>query len=193
MGKKSRRQKQPAAEPYKYHHRFHHNSIMRHEDGSELSEAEEKQLATFFLQVRSTVDATHARSRYAPNLTHDWLNEYTFAVAYPRIKTKGLDSAIRALERWPRLQPYWPRLRRRVCDHCHSQVALSEPRYLVCGGCGVARYCCEECQRADWGWHPNTLRGYGPESKSVQGGKIEAGPGLRATMVGQVYARRKHI
>ena len=77
MGKKSRRQKQPAAaaEPYKYHHRFHHNSIMRHEDGSELSEAGEKQLATFFLQVRSTVDATHARSRYAPNLTHDWLNE----------------------------------------------------------------------------------------------------------------------
>ena len=51
------------------------------------------------------------------------------------------------------MQPYWPRLRRRVCDNCASQVALSEPRYLVCGGCGVARYCCEECQRADWEWH----------------------------------------
>ena len=70
MGKKSRRQKQPAAEPYKYHHRFHHNSIMRHEDGSELSEAEEKQLATFFLQVRSTVDATHARSM-APRILRE--------------------------------------------------------------------------------------------------------------------------
>ena len=175
MGKKSRRQKQPAAEPYKYHHRFHHNSIMRHEDGSELSEAEEKQLATFFLQVRSTVDATHARSRYAPNLTHDWLNEYTFAVAYPRIKTKGLDSAIRALERWPRLQPYWPRLRRRVCDHCSSQVALSEPRYLVCGGCGVARYCCEACQRADWGWHQGYCANMARSRRVYEATKLKRG------------------
>ena len=85
--------------------------------------------------------------------THDQLDEYTGAVAFPRIRTKGLDSALRALERWPRLQEYWPRLRRRVCDHCQQQVALSEPRYLVCGGCAVARYCCEECQRNDWGWH----------------------------------------
>ena len=133
--------------------RFPHATQLRHRDGSELSVEEKERLRIVFLRARSTVDAAHARSRYAPNLTHDWLNEYTFAVAYPRIKTKGLDSAIRALERWPRLQPYWPRLRRRVCDNCASQVALSEPRYLVCGGCGVARYCCEECQRADWEWH----------------------------------------
>ena len=86
-------------------------------------------------------------------ITHDWLHEYTCAVAFPRIRTKGLDSALRALKRWPRLQPYWRRLRRRVCDHCASQVALSEPRYLVCGGCGVARYCSEECQCADWDSH----------------------------------------
>ena len=30
------------------------------------------------------------------------------------------------------------------------QVALTEPRYLVCSGCGVARYCSEACQRVHW-------------------------------------------
>ena len=174
MGKISRRQKQ-AAEPYKYHVRFHRNALMRHEDGSELNEAEEKQLRISFLEGRYTVDATHARSRYAHNLTHDWLNEYAAAVAYPRIQTKGLDSAIRALKRWPRLQPYWPRLRRRVCDHCHAQVALSEPRYMVCGGCGVARYCCEECQRADWGWHQGYCAAMARSRRVYEATKLKRG------------------
>ena len=29
----------------------------------------------------------------------------------------------------------------------------SEPRYMVCSGCGVARYCSEECQRLHWPCH----------------------------------------
>ena len=134
-----------------YHHRFQHDRLVRHKDGSALSEAEEQRCAKVFFAVMANVDARCGYNGY--NLTHDWLDEYQWAVALPHIRTKGVDSAIRALKRWPRLQPYWPRLRRRVCDRCHTQVALSEPRYLVCGGCGVARYCCEACQRADWGWH----------------------------------------
>ena len=135
------------------HHRFPHSDFLRHRDGSELSVEEKERLQKCYYASRDTVDA---RCRYpigTNNITHDWLDEYTSSVANPRIRTKGVDSAIRALKRWPRLQPYWPRLRRRVCDHCHSQVALSEPRYLVCGGCGVARYCCEACQRDNWEWH----------------------------------------
>ena len=158
MGKKSRRQKQPAP-PQPFHLRFEQDKITRHKDGSELSAEEKQRLGRSLRNARDTVDAS-LRSRYGrrypigtDDFTHDWLHEYTASVVYPRIQTKGLDSAIRALKRWPRLQPYWPRLRRRVCDHCHAQVALSEPRYLVCGGGGVARYCCEECQRNDWNWH----------------------------------------
>jgi hypothetical protein len=34
-----------------------------------------------------------------------------------------------------------------------SQVSLvANARRAVCGGCGVARYCCWACRRADWGW-----------------------------------------
>ena len=47
----------------------------------------------------------------------------------------------------------WRRLRRRVCDYCGKQNDLSEPRLLVCSGCGVARYCSEACQAADWPTH----------------------------------------
>ena len=35
-------------------------------------------------------------------------------------------------------------------DSSARQVALTEPRYLVCSGCGVARYCSEACQRVHW-------------------------------------------
>ena len=51
------------------------------------------------------------------------------------------------------LQMKPPRIRRRICDQCGRRVALSKPRYLVCGGCGAARYCSEACQIANWGHH----------------------------------------
>ena len=39
------------------------------------------------------------------------------------------------------------------CTCCLEQVALTEPRYLVCSGCGEARYCSELCQRVHWAKH----------------------------------------
>ena len=74
-------------------------------------------------------------------------------VCLRKVTTKGVSNAIDALRRWPDLQPHWPRIRRRICDQCGRRVALSEPRYLVCGGCGAARYCSEACQIANWGHH----------------------------------------
>ena len=58
-----------------------------------------------------------------------------------------------AVERWPKVKPHWRRFRRRLCHHCPNYAHLSEPRYLVCSGCGVARYCSEACQAADWRNH----------------------------------------
>ena len=43
--------------------------------------------------------------------------------------------------------------RRRVCTHCFKRAEPSEPRYLVCSGCGEARYCSEACQREHWAEH----------------------------------------
>ena len=133
-----------------YYRRFNALQLQSHKDGSNLSEDDIRRMLETKRAARNVADTM---STFRHPAHHDWLDEYLAAVAYPRIKAKSLDSALRALKRWPRLLPYWPRLRRRVCDHCHSRVALSEPRYLVCGGCGVARYCCEECQRNDWEWH----------------------------------------
>ena len=62
-----------------------------------------------------------------------------------------LDEA--AVARWPRVKPHWRRFRRRLCTLCHNYAHLEEPRYLVCSGCGVARYCSEVCQAADWRNH----------------------------------------
>jgi hypothetical protein len=62
-----------------------------------------------------------------------------------------LDEA--AVARWPRVKPHWRRFRRRLCTNCRNHRHLSEPRYLVCSGCGVARYCSEACQAADWPHH----------------------------------------
>ena len=65
-----------------------------------------------------------------------------------------------AQKRWPKIEKYWPRIRRRICSACGSQVDLSEPRLLVCGGCGrgrgVGRYCSPECQRVHWPTHMKT-------------------------------------
>jgi len=81
--------------------------------------------------------------------------EYVHLVVFPQLKSNGLERALRALRRWPRLKPHWRRLRRRVCDYCGSQYGLSEPRLEVCGGCGVARYCNEACQANDFAHHEN--------------------------------------
>ena len=70
-----------------------------------------------------------------------------------------LDEA--AVARWSRVKPHWRRFRRRLCTLCHNHAHLSEPRYLVCSGCGVARYCSEECHVADWPQHQEECCGGG--------------------------------
>ena len=77
-----------------------------------------------------------------------------------------LDVDERAIRRWPRVRPHWRRFRRRICTRCPKFALLSEPRFLVCSGCGVAHYCSESCQIADWPAHRMECMcyqgGYGP-------------------------------
>ena len=92
----------------------------------------------------------------AVDLTLD--SEYSKLVLAARLRSEG-KGALKAIKKWPRIRPYWKRVRRRICVRCARQVDrsrkvdLSEPRYLVCSGCGDARYCSEACQRADWARH----------------------------------------
>ena len=79
--------------------------------------------------------------------------EYSSLMLMPRFGAEGLQGALKGVGNWPRFRPYWRRVRRRVCAHCAKRADLSEPRYLVCSGCGDARYCSEACQRADWARH----------------------------------------
>jgi hypothetical protein len=73
-----------------------------------------------------------------------------YKIVLPRLATEGVKGALKAIKKWPRVRPYWKRVRRRICFNCAKQVAPSEPCYMVCSGCGDARYCSEECQRRDW-------------------------------------------
>ena len=76
-----------------------------------------------------------------------------YKIVLPRLATEGVKGALKAIKKWPRIRPYWKRVRRRICFNCAKQVAQSEPRYMVCSGCGDARYCSEDCQRRDWRAH----------------------------------------
>ena len=80
------------------------------------------------------------------------LTEFIYLVVFPVYKKLGREAALRLVRRWPRFLPYWRRVRRRVCEYCGKRNGLSEPRLWVCAGCGVARYCDEECQAND-SWH----------------------------------------
>ena len=79
-----------------------------------------------------------------------------------------LDVDEKAIRRWSRVRPHWRRFRRRICTRCPKYALLSEPRFLVCSGCGVARYCSESCQIADWPAHQGECRCY-----QLGGGPIE--------------------
>lgn len=80
-------------------------------------------------------------------------SEYLTLVLMRRVECEGLSGALRAAKKWIRVRPYWRRIRRRICHCCYKQADLSEPRHLICSGCGEARYCSEACQRADWARH----------------------------------------
>ena len=81
------------------------------------------------------------------------VEEYSKHVILARHVTEGIYGALKAVKKWSRVQPHWKRIRRRICTHCFKRVDLTEPRYLVCSGCGDARYCSEACQRKDWAAH----------------------------------------
>ena len=153
MGKKSRRQREPgggATGSLRPEKRFEPEK-WRHEDGSPITDHE-------FVQLGATLQSPEMRVLctgipHYPGLAEAETREYIALVIHRKIVTKGVDGAIRALERWPRLVPHWSRVRRRICDQCGRHVALSKPRFLVCGACGEARYCSEACQIANWGHH----------------------------------------
>ena len=83
----------------------------------------------------------------------DAVGEYLSLVILERHRYEGIYGALRAVKKWSRVQPHWKRIRRRICAQCFKRVALTEPRYLVCSGCGDARYCSEACQRKHWAEH----------------------------------------
>ena len=83
----------------------------------------------------------------------EFILQYIRRMVLSRFRSGGLPGAIRALRKWPRVKPHWARIRRRICHCCNEEADLSEPRYLVCSGCGEARYCSEACQRAHWAEH----------------------------------------
>ena len=77
-------------------------------------------------------------------------DDYFGLVVVPLLQDEGSYGALKAIKKWPRIRPYWKRVRRRICASCYDRADLSDPRYLVCAGCGEARYCSEACQRDDW-------------------------------------------
>ena len=79
-----------------------------------------------------------------------------------------------AVERWPQVKPHWRRFRRRLCHCCQNHAHLSEPRYLVCSGCGVARYCSEACQAAHWFIHQHDCARIRTEKLHAGFGELEA-------------------
>ena len=80
--------------------------------------------------------------------------------------------SLKTVERWPRVRPHWKRFRRHLCDYCPACAHLTEPRFLVCSGCGRKRYCCEECQRAQWPAHQNDCLKW--QKKLILQQKVEA-------------------
>ena len=150
MGKKSRRQREAggaAAGSLRPEKRFEPEK-WRHEDGSSITKYE------FFQLSVALRKPAMAKSLYTPQgAMHPEAREYISLVIHRKVVTKGVDNAFEAVERWPELRPHWRRIRRRICEQCGRRVALSEPRFMVCGGCGVARYCSEACQITNWGHH----------------------------------------
>ena len=104
------------------------------------------------VQIEMLVQSEHDVCEDEYKADVDSICEYIPLRVFQVYRQNGLDDALREMRRWPRLRPYWSRLRRRICDYCGKQRDLSEPRLLVCSGCAVARYCDEECQAND-SWH----------------------------------------
>ena len=100
-----------------------------------------------------------ARDRVVTNdADGETFDEYMNLIVRNKTAAGDTGAWVRAAERWPRIRKYWPRVRRRICSACGKYTLdLSQPRYLVCGGCGkgrgVGRYCSEACQAEHWPVH----------------------------------------
>ena len=114
--------------------------------GRPISPADMDRLNEATASIRQELEITYPDVRKA-------FREYLNMIILPRFRAAGLLGALKAIDNWPRFRPYWHRVRRRVCAHCFKRADLSEPRYLVCSGCGEARYCSEACQCAHWAEH----------------------------------------
>ena len=91
--------------------------------------------------------------------------------------TACLRLRLTTVKRWPRLRPHWRRFRRRLCDNCPACAHLGEPRYMVCSGCGAARYCSEECQRLHWPQHQKkclAVQAFRAKRKAREAAELEA-------------------
>ena len=157
MGKKSRRQREVGGGvlQMKPERRFV-TDHWRHKDGSPIKTEEIKKLYRA-VQVTGQLQGFEQAQE-------EFKHEYISLVIHRRLVKKGSDSAIEAWARWRQMQTHWPRIRRRICDQCGRRVALSEPRFMVCGGCGVARYCSEACQIANWGHHQTVCAAVGRQA-----------------------------
>ena len=146
MGKKSRRQREAGGGTLqmKPERRFERDHWTR-KDGGRVTGEETKKLYRAMQFSGLIQDFTLAQEEFK--------QEYMCLVVSRKLAREGAGSAIEHWKRWPQMQTHWPRIRRRICDQCGRRVALSKPRYLVCGGCGAARYCSEACQIANWGHH----------------------------------------
>ena len=94
-------------------------------------------------------------------------DEYVRSTSWQFVASKVTveEATVAKIAAWPRLRKYWSRLRRRICSCCgKGHLDLSEPRLLVCAGCGegrgVARYCSETCQREHWPEHQKSCMRY---------------------------------
>ena len=146
MGKKSRRQRDGPLY-MKPHERMNQYEVKLTNVFARAMESDE---------VQNILQTARAKSERDEDDLREYMNLRVFRLTGGEGDLPGCvntERAVKSLRRWARLAPYWPRIRRRICDQCGRQVALSEPRFMVCGGCGVARYCSEACQIASWGHH----------------------------------------
>lgn len=105
--------------------------------------------------------------------------QFAHMVNYKRglLVAKFLKLDLNTVKRWPRVRPHWRRFQRRRCHNCPACAHLGEPRYMVCSGCGAARYCSEECQRLHWPQHQKkclAVQAFRAKRKAREAAELEA-------------------
>jgi len=177
MGKKSKRNKAPKAarerrdEPEEEPN-FAEDRLIRYRDTEDFNI--DNDTAQYLALEHWKADGGELNSHWKEGEL-ETMTEFMYLVVFPAYKKSGLEAALRLVKRWPKFKPYWRRLRRRVCDYCGKMsIDLSEPRLGICSGCGVARYCDEECQAHDFSHHEDRCYdlarrwdGVGPQPTSL--------------------------